>query len=95
MRKSPKAWQLIERFGWCQGHHAVDSKGESISPFSNEGLLRGLCISGACMLAYGYDRGIEKVVELQTNLGINSVTWNDDPKRTKEEVIALLKELDI
>ena len=90
-----KAATLIEERGWCR------------TAFEKEG--EGLCLAGAVRLAENGDSSALPAGSLsypvlceEFPVNINGVPmpnftwathWNDDPTRTKEEVVAKLQEL--
>ena len=78
------------RKGWCQGSIARDAQGKSCLETSPDAVQ--WCLYGAVSAAYPYDiqkRGeILDKLPLPTNVPLGR--WNDDPKRTQAEVIALL-----
>jgi hypothetical protein len=100
-----KAWQIIEQNGWCQKVNASSDKGRSCSPISDKAV--SFCIFGAIDRKHTSKYGAVDAIGVYDD--VNSVqdklqatdqhalisVWNDHPERTKEEVIALLKELDI
>jgi hypothetical protein len=69
-----RARNLIDRHGWQQGDMGN----------ANE----GYCIEGACRAA-GSDYGDWSEVRAPLGIAIPFV-WNDEPGRTKEEVLAVL-----
>jgi len=75
-----KARELLEEKGWCQGT-LRDEQGR-------------LCVTGAIIVSSGgYPRLAYKMTDiLSKKLGEDLTHWNDTFGRTKEEVIALLKE---
>lgn len=79
-----KAWELLEQKGWCQG--AFVSNGRH-------------CAMGALREVYPDDLELWKAQGKMLSAlepSYSSVTWwNDRPERTKEEVIAKLKEADV
>ena len=83
-----KAWQYIQK-GWCQGSEARTKTGKKCSTHSPN--AAAWCLAGALHKIYSADeRGVidDRIYEL---IDTNIIDWNDDPKRTKAEVIALLK----
>jgi hypothetical protein len=90
-----KAYELLEKADWTQGAFARDSKGVYVDLYSEEAV--SFCSVGAigranCGEAYPH----HKVVALCNLLEVNLLTkWNDDPDRTKEEVIAALRGADL
>lgn len=79
-----KAYEIIEQYGFIK--HAFGDR------------RRGFCAVGAIVDAYedgAYSPLIsENLRKLQQHVGAAD-WWNDAPERTKEEVVKVLKELDI
>lgn len=81
-----RAADLLEEFGWCQGTLGSKAHGE-------------FCILGAAYQAardLGVTRGYGVYCEGAYWVGLDEETafrWNDDPRRTKPEVVARLREL--
>jgi hypothetical protein len=76
-----KAAELIEERGWCQ-RCAQDKDGS-------------ICADEAVALAAGKERGLLIAVHVGMgfyNDGPALFLWNDDPSRTKKEVLARLRE---
>lgn len=102
-----RAWEIIEQNGWCQRVPARDGDGNMVDALSDQAV--SFCVIGAIWRNYGLnaDTVIEKVAARVATpkqrskpyyaLLLNSIVggWNDTPNRTKEDVISLLKELDI
>ena len=84
---SEKAWQLIDQVGWCQGQ-SVKRKGTTII---------GYCVMGAIREAYG--EGVDGYDALDTVRAVigggGLAAWNDAPERTKEQVVATLKGVNV
>lgn len=73
------AADLLERGGWCQGR--------------GRGPGGSKCLVMALVYATIKDADYPKAIEaLESRLGKRPADWNDEPGRTKEEVIALLRE---
>lgn len=96
-----KAYELIEK-GWCQHHYSFNAMGYVTGPDNTN--VVAWCIMGALVKAYPYNRNnkvsdydfrdiVHRIEEEIGNISI--IDYNDNPKRTKEEVVALLKKLDI
>jgi hypothetical protein len=89
-----KAWELLEEKGWCQYVWARNAEGLS-APIESA-MACSFCTRGALERV---GAGIPALKKLEHRLSLYSTLqiteWNDHPERTKEEVIALLKELDI
>ncbi len=92
--KFTRAWELIEQVGWCQGAYALDEEGRPGGALSLK--PTAYCTVGALCAIYAHDRPTyyQNYDKLQSELG-NIITWNDDRKRTKDEVISVLKGLDL
>jgi hypothetical protein len=87
-----KAADIIDTKGWTQGMHARDLEGNAVSYFSESATC--FCISGALRLVTKEDaRYIEACWALRDLLDTNPVLFNDQPGRTKEEVIQVLLEV--
>lgn len=80
-----KAKELIETVGWVQGRYEQFINGECV----------GYCLSGALGTAAmgSYTNTLCAArLEVQSLVGIDIPIWNDDPARTKEDVIRVLTE---
>lgn len=94
-----KAYELLEQNDWCKHAYARDREGKAIHCLSNAAC--SFCTLGAIRKVYrnNYEHEqaknkVEKHLFLTTGcLFVDD--WNDAPERTKEEVINLLKELDV
>jgi hypothetical protein len=85
-----KAWQLLEEKDWCQGDYARNASGHGVA--FNDPQACSFCVVGLLLVI---DISNLNYLKLKDHLGMNVVEWNDNPERTKEEVLAVLKELDI
>jgi hypothetical protein len=85
-----KAWELLEEKDWCQGDYARNAFGHGVEV--NDPRACSFCAVGLLVATGTCDLNYPKLKE---HLGMRVVDWNDDPERTKEEVLAVLKELDI
>ena len=85
------AADLIERTGWTQMYIACDKDGDSCDPCSPAAVC--FCLLGA-LDAQCSDKehwySAHKLL-LRRIIGPSVSLWNDDPDRTKEEVIAALR----
>lgn len=95
-----KAYEVLEQFGWCQGSAAIDNNGQEVGVLSNDAIR--FCTIGAVAKAYiptdnaRDELSLKMQGRIRDALGLYSISnWNDAPERTEEEVIALLKRLDI
>lgn len=85
------AGKLIAK-GWTQGEMARDANGDAIEPNSKNAVC--FCSAGALHAAYqkydDYNKAYDKLLKI---IGKESIlTWNDDPSRTKEQVVeAMMK----
>jgi hypothetical protein len=84
----------IEKLGWCQGSYGVSSEGKPCRTrrmgFETDVVQTDLL--GAIRFIDNREPGDEAKSLVQTLLSKeNLADWNDDPKRTKEQVIALLR----
>jgi hypothetical protein len=75
-----KAWQILERDGWCQGNWT--------NPIGQR------CLASA-LEAADVSLSLTQIREFVALTGTTLTAWNDAPGRTAEEVIGLLKRLDI
>ena len=81
-----KAWQLLEKSGWCRGYTQKVGSDGKIS----------FCLLGAVQEVYGLKVGVYAVQKLRTTLGtLFLASWNDRPGRTKAEVVDLLKKANV
>jgi hypothetical protein len=94
-----KTYELLDTpEKWTKGAFARDSKGDSIDPRSSEAVC--WCIEGALYKCYtDYDdwrvaRRLIKEIKKANKLGY-LVSWQDDPERTYDEVIEILKLADV
>lgn len=76
-----KAWEYIERHGWCQ-HKTHEDSGEC-------------CTAYAIAEVYRKNGFSSKYELLGQVIKHNVMLWNDRPGQTKENVVSTLKELDI
>lgn len=84
-----KARELIETKGWTQGAYARSAKGEPVDWYNKRACQ--FCLNGALNYAEGlafvsYD-GRELIREAVGQP--NTIKWNDEPTRTKAEVLAV------
>ena len=80
--------------GWCQGVAAKDDSGAMCYP--EDSRAREWCLIGALIAVYPEANKTRQDVttKLQHALGeLGFAKWNDDPKRTKQEVIDLLESI--
>lgn len=95
-----KAWELLSKEdAWVRGSFALDQNGDICSSNADEAC--SWCTLGAINKCYPeYDLWCEVITKVEERLsrdvGCKLVTvWNDNEHRTQEEVVALLKELDV
>ena len=80
--------------GWCQKYSALDSEGKLVWADSTSAVQ--WCLVGALRAAYEElpEQRRKVAGKLQAKLGhLQFSKWNDEPKRTKAEVIALLQSI--
>ncbi len=87
---------MLEKHAWCQGRYAKTAEGDATFPSDPEAVA--WCGRGAllltCMKATGgngYGEVFQGALEAISALGIDLVVYNDTNKRTKEEVIDVLR----
>jgi hypothetical protein len=91
-----RAADLILQKGWTQEVHARDESGDSDFVTADSAVC--FCALGAISAAYGSDPSDETGVDAQFHLRkvlpayASIPDWNDDPVRTKDEVVAKLRE---
>lgn len=77
-----KAYEVIEKYGWVQKR------------FGNE--YDGFCVLGALLNAYypspKYWEMSEAIIQA---IGSDIVEWNDRQERTKDQVITILKQVEL
>jgi hypothetical protein len=95
-----KAYELLSGpEKWTKGRLAADRDGDSCGPLSDRATC--WCISGALIRCYGKQcSAVMSVNAALRNRRMMKDTdvvpdWNDAPERTYEEVVGLLRELDI
>lgn len=96
-----KVYELLDKpEKWIQGELAKNAKGETTLPTSQDAVC--YCLMGALMKCYGNKSSIIPIeAKVRKALGEDQfhggsyVNWNDDPQRKYEEVLALVKELDL
>lgn len=94
-----KAYELLEQNDLCKGWYAKDKEGNDVQPLNPNACA--FCTMGALQRAYenwyirqqAINRLENKIHRIAGDFSI--ARWNDKPERTKEEVVSLLKELDI
>lgn len=94
-----KAYEVLEQNDLCKGWYAKDKEGNDVFPLNPDAC--SFCTMGALQRAYEDWYAREQATKKLENK-IHRITgnffvakWNDKPERTKEEVVSLLKELDI
>ena len=74
---------LIEK-GWVQGNSSVRYRDGSMH----------YCLYGAIVQVGGLGENIDIACRAKEITGERLTVWNDDPARTKEEVLAVARQLD-
>lgn len=81
-----KTIALIEEKGWCQGSYQKDGK------VCAKGGIRIACNWPLCDDS-SYDDAVAAVAKLIVGeVGNSIISWNDTPGRTKNEVLAVLRQ---
>lgn len=93
-KRKPKAIDYIRK-GWTKGAQARDRDGSNVDPKSSCAVK--WCAIGAISAVY---QSKHKWADALTRLGVaidtvNIAVWNDDPKRTKSEVLAAFRKAGI
>jgi hypothetical protein len=92
-----KAYELISSpFKWTKGCFARDRHGAAISEYSDDATC--FCLVGAIHKCYEDDTDGEynALMQLEGALNVDSLPrWNDEPERTHEEIVGVLKKFDI
>lgn len=89
-----KAWELLSKPGaWTQGYFARNSNEEMRNSRDEDACC--WCAMGGISRCYSGPEWASAVNRLSDAVGGHIPKWNDTPGRTQEEVVALLKELDI
>lgn len=92
-----KAYELLSKPGvWTKGCYARDMDGHIVAP-TDSGAVR-FCIVGAVVHVYPYQKRkalnifprVERAMKCK-----HMTSWNDTPERTLQEVVALLRKLDL
>ena len=94
-----KAYELLSQEGkWAQGSYAKTQDGLMCDVNSPHAF--SFCVIGAIERCYFKTEAIDIKYKVCNSMSLNRsmralVAWNDFPARKQEEVVALLKELDI
>jgi hypothetical protein len=93
--ESMKCHELLsDSSKWTQGASARDARGYSLDPREPNAVC--WCITGALCVCYkDFNERTNKVKTLNDVLKSRAPYWNDTPGRTYDEVVTLLRELDI
>lgn len=83
---------------WTQGAYARNEKGDRRMPFQGDACQ--FCLLGAVNFVYYSDKKkclqaqdrLTEMIQKDDEAFVSIQDWNDDPKRTIEEVRALVKE---
>ena len=88
-----KTADILEK-GWTQEAMARDKYGTMVSSFNPNAV--SFCLGGALTLVFrrylgrGYKK-LREYLEVPNSAHSTLSAWNDDPKRTQEDVIELLR----
>ena len=87
-----KAWELIEK-GWCQLDYARDEYENPVDIDDSDAVK--WCLVGALDRIYpDFTENTIMLTKVKNAIDLIAM-WNDDRSRTKEEVVNLLKRLDV
>ena len=85
-----KPSELLRTTNWCQNAEAITSDG-TIKDWHEDGVV-GYCLLGAIFKCYGENKRSRDIYyKLVTHIDDEPVGWNDEPGRTKDEVISALE----
>lgn len=93
-----KAYELLEKKeNWTKGwFHRNKAESPLCKTEVNDPLSCSHCLLGALKVCYpNDDTYTDKKLLIRQKTDQELTAWNDDPKRTHEEVYNLLKQLDI
>ncbi len=93
-----KAYELIEKPGtWNKGAYRITSLTGEVESRCASGALRDAYLEDQAVFEELYNLVCNKISEeeLAYCKGITLCNWNDAPERTQEEVVALLKEVEL
>lgn len=84
-----EARELLDKKGWTQGAYARDANGDEVLYYSKDACK--FCARGALFKACGNDALYLLASDALDKFIPNALTviWNDDPGRTKEDVLAV------
>lgn len=94
-----KVYELLDKpEKWTKGENARDAEGNKVRPDNPTAVC--WCLEGAIRYCYGeswrtsYYKAEDAVQDMSGGY-LNAFEWNDAPRRTYKQVIALCKKLDI
>jgi hypothetical protein len=87
-----RAADLLEEFGWTQNSEARTADGRCVKAYNHDAVA--FCAGGAVDRAC-FDLAIPEWTyeEIADLIGQGYADWNDDPRRTKAQVVARLREV--
>ncbi len=82
------AYEFLKTVEWTQGALARKADGSNCEMFSEEAVA--FCLSGVVLRTYKEkaNEAYKKIYDL-IGLNVNVIKYNDDPSRTKEDVLQL------
>jgi hypothetical protein len=97
-----KLYEFVRDHGWCQGAFFRDASGRAVWPrvaWSGTPQAVAYCPLAACGVVYGcgsleYAKACDTLNKYTPPVGGRRVSvevWNDQPGRTKEEVLDLIR----
>lgn len=98
-----KAWEVMEKMNFCKGVYSLDKNNNPTNDLSQ---TTACCLLGAIKFCDSYLNSQDQIkflVEVIVNMPeivkkrghYSLIAFNDHPQTTKEEVIEVLKELNI
>ncbi len=91
-----KAYELLEKpESWCQGTLARKADGTCTYSYASDAVA--WCLAGALYKVSSFADAVDDAEKkIQDEIGTLFLgKWNDDPSRKHEEVVALLRKLDL
>lgn len=97
-----KAYEFLEGLGWNQGCYGYKKNGSQIytqEELKDHDSIQSVCLLGAVKAVYDSDfEQQEATAKVSKAIGdyVGFIfDWNDEPGRTKEEVVDILRRADV
>lgn len=91
---------LADPARWCKNHSAKRAGGTSTS--SDDPLAVRFCLASAIGKCYGHDRAghevyekLEPIIKARNGRYVTVIGFNDDPRTTHDDILAVCREADI